>query len=341
VNWIARIRWVASILLIGLLAGCSGGGGSANSVPTISLSIQRASDGVNNAPVTSSQPARITIKASADELVTLSTTVGALSKTTVTPVNGVVDVLLSVSLLDVNDGEVTATQANGASAKLAFSIGAVNLAIGRMQNGVFTEGQLELGQAILSPGGTTQVSALVWDTALNQAYGQPINVEFKSTCIDSGKSTISSPVLAVNGVANTTYKAINCSGSDTVTASVNVGGSSRTASGVITFPPAATSSIQFIESNPDRIDLIGVGAAQTEVKIPGEGCHRQPAEQHSGQFYAEYHCRRAGAHGIEQPDRCPGLCLDQYHPRVDSLRGAGDRTWSVGPTSARSRVSCR
>jgi hypothetical protein len=259
-----------SAAMMFLLAGCgagSGGGALDGTTPTITLSIQRASDGQANVPVTPGEPARIVIRTTTDDLVTLATTVGTLSKTSVAPVNGRAEVLLSVSLDDTNDGEITATQANGAVTTFAFNIGAINLAIGRLVSGTFTNAQLEIGQANLSPGGTTQITAIVWDSAANAPYALPINVSFTSTCINAGQATVSSPILAVNGVASTTYKAVNCQGTDVVTANISVGGSIKSATGTITFPAAASNSIEFVDANPDFINLVGVGASQTEVKF--------------------------------------------------------------------------
>lgn len=261
-----------STALVFLLAGCgagSGGGviGDGGGTPAIAVTLVRASDGQVNAPVTPGEPARVIIQTTTDDLVTLTTTVGTLSKTSVAPVDGIAEVLLSVSLDDSNDGEITATQSNGATATVAFNIGAVNLFIGRMVSGVFTNAQLEIGQPNLSPGGTTQLTAVVWDNAANAPYALPINVNFTSTCIGTGQSTVSSPILAVNGIASTTYKAVNCQGADLVTASISVGGSIKTATGTITFPAASSNSIEFVDANPDFINLVGVGTSQTEVRF--------------------------------------------------------------------------
>lgn len=263
---------LASIGVAAFLGGC--GGGEATTVgtsttPTLSIQIERASDGTANAPVTVGDPANVVITASANDLVTLSTSVGTLSKTNVTPVNGSATVQLSVSLNDINDGTVTATQANGASAAISFTVGATNLNIGRMNGTTFEAGQLALGATTLSPGGTMQVTAVVWNSTLDAAYDQPINVSFSSACITSGSATVSTPIQAVNGIASTTYKNVNCQGSDTITASISVGGSQKTASGTVTFAAATTnvSSITFVSTNPNFINLIGVGTAQTEVKF--------------------------------------------------------------------------
>jgi len=259
---------VVALLVAGCGAGSAGsGGGIGGGTPTISITLERASDGQKNVPVTPGEPARVVIRTTTDDLVTLATTVGALSKTSVAPVNGRAEVILSVTLNDTNDGEITAVQSNGATTTAAFNIGAINLSIGRLLSGVFTNGQLEIGQANLSPGGTTQITAVVWENAANAPYSLPINVNFTSTCISTGQSTISSPILAVNGIASTTYKAVNCQGTDVITASISVGGSIKTATGAITFPAAASNSIEFVEANPDFINLVGVGTSQTEVKF--------------------------------------------------------------------------
>jgi hypothetical protein len=259
---------VSMIGLAGLLSGCGGGGaGGSSDLPNISLSIERLSDGQKNSPVTSSEPAKIVISVNTNELITLTTSVGTLSKESVSPINGKAEVTLSVTLDDVNDGQITATQVNGASKTLSFSVGATELLIGTLDGNTFTNGQLKIGQSVLSAGGTTEVTAVIWKSDSNQVYTSPINVLFTSNCISTGKSTISSPILASNGIASTTYKAINCQGNDQITATISVGGSVRSANGTLTFPASSSNSIEFVSANPNLIYLTGVGASQTEVKF--------------------------------------------------------------------------
>lgn len=256
------------IAVAALLGGCGGGGASGLSEdPAIALSLERE-DGTKITAVSVGQPAIIVIETNSNDLVTLTTTVGTLSKDSVAPVNGKAEVRLEVSLDDVNDGEITASQANGATITVPFSVGATQLLIGKEEGGGFVSNQLYIGQTLLSPGGTTEVSAVIWNSETNEKYQSPISVSFTSSCISTGKSTISSPILATAGKASTTYKAINCQGSDVITATISVGGAVRSATGSISFPAATSSSIEFVPATtPQWIYISGVGASQAEVKF--------------------------------------------------------------------------
>jgi hypothetical protein len=245
--------------------GSSGGSGGTTNTPTLTLII-------TGQPVTVSQPATVQITGPSNTLVTLSTTVGTLSKNQVaTDSNGAANVQLSISLSDNNDGTVTASVTSGGTTltkTAAFMVGATNLSLGKA-GAPFTDGQLAIGigASSLSPGGTTQITALVWDNAANAAYGQPINVSFSSPCISSGAATISSPVQTVNGTASTTYKNVSCQGSDQVTASIAVGGGAKTANGSITFANLTANNISFVAANPAYINLAGVGVGVTALSF--------------------------------------------------------------------------
>lgn len=263
---------IFAVLLATLMVGCGGGGaggdddddGGGGSTPTtLTLTI-------SGQPVTVSQPATVQIKGPANTLVTLSTTVGTLSKSQVaTSSNGTASVQLSISLNDSNDGVVTASIDSGTTAvtqSAAFTVGAVNLSLGKA-GAPFTSGQLLIGvaPASLSPGGTTQITAVVWDNVANAAYTQPINVSFSSNCVSTDAATVSSPVQAVNGVASTTYKNISCQGSDVVIASIAVGGGATTASGTIGFTGLTANNISFVSANPNYINLAGIGVPVTTL----------------------------------------------------------------------------
>lgn len=267
------MRIMKSLSLVGMvglagipLAGCGGGGAggsgtSSATTTTLSLSI-------TGQPVTVSTPATVQIAGPANTLITLATTIGTLSKSQVaTDSSGSANVQLSISLSDSNDGVVTGSYGSGSAITTqtaAFSVGAANLSLGRA-GAPFTNSQLTIGigAALLSPGGTTQITAVVWDNLANSAYNLPINVSFSSPCILSGTATVSSPVQAVNGIASTTYKNISCQGSDTVTASIAVGGGTQTATGTINFSGLAANNISFVSASPNYINLAGVGAPVT------------------------------------------------------------------------------
>ncbi len=270
------IRNFLVVALLALVAGCGGGGGTvagvavvggAGGVINIIITLLRASDGQATTTVTPSQPVKIVITTTATELLSLATTVGTLSKTAVLPVNGKAEVLLSISVNDTNDGELTITSASGTSVSKAFTVGASNLALGNLVGGVFQNAKLALGLASIAAGGTTQVTADLVDATTSLPFTEPIGIVFTSPCVASGKAVIDTPVTTVNGRASATYRDINCGQNDVLTATASVGGQALTATATLTVQPAAVGSIQFVSATPTSIALKGSGGAETSVVV--------------------------------------------------------------------------
>lgn len=133
--------------------------------------------------------------------------------------------------------------------------------VGIAVNGAaITLGTVTLGSSTISSYGTSSVSVPVLINGSPATV--PISVNFTSSCVASGKATLSSPVTsnAVSGTAYSTYKDNNCNaGSDVITASV-VGGAH--ASATITVLPPATSNIKFISASPE---VIGTSTASSSL----------------------------------------------------------------------------
>lgn len=261
-------------LAMGTLSGCGGGGAAGSSSSggssTTNNSSSSLSLSITGQPVSTGSPATVNITGPANTLITLATTVGTLSKNQVaTDSSGTASVTLSVALSDSNDGTVTASATdNGTSLTktAAFNVGVTSLSLGKA-GAPFTDGQLAIGigSSLLAPGGTTQITGLVWDNSLNSAYSQPLNVNFSSPCILSGGATISTPVQTVNGVVSSTYKNISCQGNDTIQASINVGSGIKTANGTVNFSALTANNISFVSANPYYINLQGIGVPVTNL----------------------------------------------------------------------------
>ncbi|PKN53141.1 MAG: hypothetical protein CVU55_02715 [Deltaproteobacteria bacterium HGW-Deltaproteobacteria-13] len=123
---------------------------------------------------------------------------------------------------------------------------------------IVTLGAITLGQPSISAYGTSSVNVPVLIDGL--AATVPISVTFASSCVTSGKATLTSPVTnnIGTGIATSTYKDNNCnSGTDVITASVSGGAH---ASATITVIPPATNNIQFVSATPS---IIGTSTASS------------------------------------------------------------------------------
>ncbi|MCG7564142.1 hypothetical protein [Pseudoalteromonas sp. McH1-42] len=103
----------------------------------------------------------------------------------------------------------------------------------------------------------------------NSIYGQPVDVEFTSTCADEGLATIDGQVRSKDGKASSTYRAQGCSGNDTIVVTVTSGGGvNDPESYVFTVDDAPVQAIQFIEASNAFIALPpGLGATPTTSTV--------------------------------------------------------------------------
>lgn len=133
----------------------------------------------------------------------------------------------------------------------------------------FVPRSLDVAVANLSAGGSTSITA-TFVTQTGNLYTEDVTVMFSSPCIAQGLATITTPVDTNTGVATATYTASGCSGTDEVTATATVDGSTLTANGIVNIAPAAIGSIQFISADPTNIGLKGmggIGRAETSTVI--------------------------------------------------------------------------
>jgi len=138
--------------------------------------------------------------------------------------------------------------------------------LGALSNGTFSAGVLAASVAPpdqLPPGGSASISVDVFDTANQQLITDSVSITFSSRCAATGLSSIDSPVVTSSGRATAIYRALGCSGDDLITATASVGGTSLTASSIISVQAVPVSSIQFVTSTPIVIRLRGAGAPET------------------------------------------------------------------------------
>lgn len=140
------------------------------------------------------------------------------------------------------------------------------ISLGSGTGSSFTAGTLSLGVSSLSAGGSTTVSATLVDSSGNP-YTTAVDVSFVSTCVANGTATLTSPVTTVGGIANSTYVAKGCSGSDTITATATVGSDTLSATGTVTVAASTVGSIQFVSATPSVIAIKGTGGNETSTVI--------------------------------------------------------------------------
>jgi len=162
-------------------------------------------------------------------------------------------------------GSATATLLTGEkSEQLVFSIGATNVFMG--SGSPFQNGVASVEPSVVSAGGTSSVSVSIQDDAGN-LFADPVEVQFTSVCAlkANAEAELSTPVVAVNGIATSTYLAKGCVGDDTINISANVGGKSLTAKATVNVLPASVGSIFFLEALPEVIRLKGTGGTEAST----------------------------------------------------------------------------
>ncbi|WP_413473162.1 hypothetical protein [Shewanella baltica] len=162
-------------------------------------------------------------------------------------------------------GSAAATLLTGEKSEpLVFSIGATNVFMG--SGSPFQNGVASVEPSVVSAGGTSSVSVAIQDDAGNP-FADPVEVQFTSVCAlkANAEAELSTPVVAVNGIATSTYLAKGCVGDDTINISANVGGKSLTAKATVNVLPASVGSIFFLEALPEVIRLKGTGGAEAST----------------------------------------------------------------------------
>jgi hypothetical protein len=141
--------------------------------------------------------------------------------------------------------------------------------MGNGVGGAFVVDVVDLGGvASLAAGGTLTATVSVVETSnSNVAYATPVTVTFSSACVVSGTATMDTTVITTAGIASSTYLAQGCTGSDTITATADVGGIINASAG-LTVQSAGVGSIEFVSTSPEIISLQGTGGSGgTETSI--------------------------------------------------------------------------
>ena len=121
---------------------------------------------------------------------------------------------------------------------------------------VYNLGQMDIGLASLSAGGSTGITVELKDQHGDFAK-TPQTMTFTSSCISNGTSEIDSPITSSTGVFTTTYTAKGCEGADVIKAEVGA----LDSIGTINVEPANLGQVEFIGAEPKNILLKGMSAA--------------------------------------------------------------------------------
>lgn len=268
------IKNTVVILVMALIGGCGGGSDAFVSSSTATTSGSGSTGDLNVSLSLTDSGGTATTSISADSPGTLKATV---TDSTGSAVSGAVVVFTTTlatfnptsgSALTNSSGVATVTliagtttgadtisadvTANGvsASATMGYTVSAPSVSLS----------SLSVGASPLSALGTTSLSITVLD-GNGSPYSTPVDVSFSSVCSASGKATISSPITTVAGVATSNYVDQGCANTDTITASLTLGGTTLSKTATIVVNPASAGSIQFVSATPTNIALKGTGGA--------------------------------------------------------------------------------
>lgn len=291
-----KFRKVLLIIMAGfslLVAGCgddsafqggedgdpTGDGGGSNGNLSISLSLRDATSGLATTAVSPSNPGQVVVTvtyagaAVANEVASASATLSTFNPTAgtaLTDSTGVAVIGLVAGTAPGADTVTVSVTYQGVTAEgtlnyqvLAGTTTTTTVNIGSGSGASFVANAIDLGNVTsLSAGGTLIATVNIVETSnANAPHSTPVNVVFSSTCVIAGKASMDSPVTTVNGVAPSTYLAQGCTGSETITASADVGGTIYTATASLTVQSADVGSIEFVSATPENIALRGTGGS--------------------------------------------------------------------------------
>ncbi len=270
-----RNVFVASLLALGL-AGCGGGGaggdgsggGGTTGTPTITVTMTDPTTGANKTNVSAGDPAIITATVKngklAIERALVSFTIVDTSLATLTPATGTaltdaegvarmrLDAVAINSAGATTVNVSTSVTVNGAatpvSGSINFAVGVANVTLSNLR------AVLPTGTTILSPYATTSIKVDIGGVAATTS----VPVSFSSTCVNSGKASLTASTNSVNGVATATYEDKGCGGTDVITASVT--GTAVSASLQLPVQAPSAAAIQFVSAEPTTIVIKGTGA---------------------------------------------------------------------------------
>lgn len=140
----------------------------------------------------------------------------------------------------------------------------IKIQLGRVDSGEFVAGELSLSATNIQAYGSSIVSAAVYDVEGN-VYTDPVSISFKSNCSSTQLAKITSPVSTENGIAETSYTAAGCEGTDTITASVTVDDEVLTATATVEVEPAVIHSLRFESASPTQLFIRGLGQVEESI----------------------------------------------------------------------------
>lgn len=149
-----------------------------------------------------------------------------------------------------------AKEVYSASQNITVEPPALKLGSGEGEN--FSAGALDSISDSISAGGTTNLTLSVV-TEDNSLFTPPVTLQLTSPCIEEGKATIDSTVTTRDGQASVTYRAQGCEGTDRITATLDFGGATFSATKDLTVISDDAGSINFISAAPNTIVLQGSG----------------------------------------------------------------------------------
>ena len=171
--------------------------------------------------------------------------------------------------VEIEAGDVTGADSISVSgdgvtfaAITSFGVQSSDIQLGTGSGGTFTEGVLDISGTQPLPAGTsTTISVNLVDNNNSDAlFTTPTTVNFSSLCASQNRAQLDTNITSFNGTATATYiptgSAGTCSGSDTITASAEVGSQTPSAQSSLTIDTADAATIQQDgDANPTLIAL--------------------------------------------------------------------------------------
>lgn len=131
----------------------------------------------------------------------------------------------------------------------------------------FEDGQVGFDIPSIAFEGSTAVRVTVVDGENHEPLEGSFQVEFTSSCVESGDATIASPATMRDGQGSTTYHAAGCTGEDEITATVQGADQTLEATATLEIANEALGSIVFREADPDSLGLRGMGGRPTTADV--------------------------------------------------------------------------
>ena len=177
-----------------------------------------------------------------------------------------IDPVIGTALTDANGVAsiiITAGEQSGADTIWATTDdldASINVSVSTQSTSVSMSAAQALPSTI-SATGTTVVSVSIEDDDNGGLYTAPVSVSFTSACVEAGLAEIESPIVTLNGSAQSTYKDIACGQEDTIEVNAQVGSQLLASSAIINVQDATAGSINFISATSEYIALEGTGGS--------------------------------------------------------------------------------